>query len=212
MLVVFVVAVCTVVTVIWIIDEGKQYVSDEPVPVTAFEPTAGQVAEVAERVDDFVAAAQSKTTDQAARVALSADDLNALLASGGKRIAGDVFVQKIEKGEVWVELSVSLDGVPRFDGQYFNGIAVVNGFERKGPYWAPTAKSIETRDGVVVSRVIVDAMEHFMGPAIREALSRVKGPDSEAKDFYTQVFSERGDIRIEGGKIVLEVEAALEDQ
>jgi hypothetical protein len=104
---------------------AMQATSSEPRPVPEYQARPGEATEVKERIEAFKKAAEE---DRPAELALTGDDLNALIAQDPelRELKGHVFV-RVEDGQVLLDVSVPLKKVPlvqdlpRLSGRYFNG-------------------------------------------------------------------------------------------
>ena len=191
--------------VLWsIYSEVNQFAADEPVPVPVYEPRSGQVREVTGRVEQF---AEQVERGDASRVELRAEDLNTLVAAQGGDVAKGIYVQKIEESQLSLDLSVSLDDVPGFEGKYFNGTAVLKIGEENGE-WHPKPVSITTKKGQKVSERTAEIFSRLLVVAIEQAMAKA-GEEGEAA---RRILGEGGGVRIDGDRIVLEARpTAVED-
>jgi hypothetical protein len=99
--------------------------ADHPVELPAYELAEGELEAVQERCDEFTSNVES---GQPARLQLTGDDLNALLAGSAlkdpemaRAINSDTVFFTVEDDQIGVEASIPLDQFPGFSGRYFNG-------------------------------------------------------------------------------------------
>ena len=100
-----------------------------PTPVPEFNASDQQIQLIQERWQDFE---QKTRAGQAAEIELSADDINALIATS-EDVRGKVFVS-IDGNQLRLQVSVPIGGVLGRPGYYFNGdvIIEVNGAQSLG--------------------------------------------------------------------------------
>ncbi len=94
--------------------------AEEPAPVPAFETTEENIAATERRWHDF-----ENAEDQSARIELSADDVNNLIA-GDKHARGKAFVS-IEGNRLRLQTSFPLGAYVGRSGYYLNGDIVIQG-------------------------------------------------------------------------------------
>ena len=94
--------------------------AEAPTPVPVFNPSDQQIQLVQERWQDFE---QKTRAGQAAEIELSADDINALIATG-EYARGKVFVS-IDGNQLRLQASVPIGGFLGRPGYYFNGEVII---------------------------------------------------------------------------------------
>jgi len=99
--------------------------AEAPSPVPEFSGSDQQIQRVRERWQEFE---QKTRAGQAAEIELSADDINALIATT-EGLRGKVFVS-IDGDQLRLQLSVPIGGFLGRPGYYFNGDVII---ELKGP-------------------------------------------------------------------------------
>jgi hypothetical protein len=95
-------------------------IAEAPTPVPEFNASDQQIERVRERWQDFE---QKARAGQAAEIELSADDINALIATT-EGVRGKVFAS-IDGDQLRLQASVPIGGLLRRPGYYFNGEVVV---------------------------------------------------------------------------------------
>jgi hypothetical protein len=153
-----------------------------PTPVPVFNASEQQIQLVQERWEDFE---QKTRAGQAAEIELSADDINALIATTD-HLRGKVFAS-IEDNRLRLQASLPIGGVLGRPGYYFNGDVII---EVKG------AQSLESprfsRITINGEQVPTDFLDwKYRSKQLREHLA-------EQGNAY-----EIGTIEIRDGKIIL---------
>ena len=95
-------------------------IAEAPAPVPAFSASDQQIQRVQERWQDFE---QKTRAGQPAEIELSADDINALIATSDD-VRGKVFVS-IDGNQLRLEASLPIGGVLGKPGYYFNGDVII---------------------------------------------------------------------------------------
>jgi hypothetical protein len=95
-------------------------IAEAPTPVPEFNASDQQIERVRERWQDFE---QKARAGQAAEIELSADDINALIATT-EGVRGKVFAS-IDGDQLRLQASVPIGGLLGRPGYYFNGEVVV---------------------------------------------------------------------------------------
>jgi hypothetical protein len=95
-------------------------IAQAPTPVPEFNASDQQIQRVQERWQDFE---QKTRAGQPAEIELSADDINALIATSDD-IRGKVFVS-IDGSQLGLEASLPIGGVLGRPGYYFNGDVII---------------------------------------------------------------------------------------
>src|SRR5262245_31238622 len=95
-------------------------IAQAPTPVPEFNPSDQQIERVRERWQDFE---QKARAGQAAEIELSADDINALIATT-EGVHGKVFAS-IEGDQLRLQASLPMGGLFGRTGYYFNGEVVI---------------------------------------------------------------------------------------
>jgi hypothetical protein len=102
----------------WMAKTGS--LAQAPTPVTEFNPSNQQIQLVQEHWQDFE---QKTRAGQSAEIELSADDINALIATS-EGVHGKVFVS-IDRDQFRLQLSVPIGEFFGREGYYFNGDVVI---------------------------------------------------------------------------------------
>jgi hypothetical protein len=103
----------------------NQYTDTKPMPLPALQMTPAQIEEVRKRFESFKEAASAGRPT--APLELSADDINALIASAADlRGARDKLYVTIRDGQLQAQVSLPLDkiGLPFLKGRYLNGTGI----------------------------------------------------------------------------------------
>src|SRR5215831_5016147 len=95
-------------------------IAEAPAPVPAFSASDQQIQRVRERWQDFE---QKTRAGQPAEIELSADDINALIATS-EDVRGKVFVS-IEGNQLRLQTSLPIGGILGRSGYYFNGEVII---------------------------------------------------------------------------------------
>lgn len=153
-----------------------------PAPVPEFNASDQQIQLVQERWQDFE---QKTRAGQAAEIELSADDINALIATS-EDARGKVFVS-IDGNQLRIQASVPIEGLLGRPGYYFNGDVVT---ELQGG---------QSLDGPRVSRITINGEQvptDFLGWKYRYRQLREYLADQ--RNAY-----EIGTMDIRDGKVIL---------
>jgi hypothetical protein len=153
-----------------------------PTPVPEFNASEQQIQLVQERWQDFE---QKTRAGQAAEIELSADDINALIATS-EDTRGKVFVS-IDGNQVRIQASVPIEGLLGRPGYYFNGDVVT---ELQGG---------QSLDGPRISRITINGEQvptDFLGWKYRYRQLREYLADQ--RNAY-----EIGTMEIRDGKVIL---------
>jgi len=102
----------------WMAKTGS--LAQAPTPVPEFNPSNQQIQLVQEHWQDFE---QKTRAGQSAEIELSADDINALIATS-EGVHGKVFVS-IDRDQLRLQLSVPIGEFFGREGYYFNGDVVI---------------------------------------------------------------------------------------
>jgi len=102
----------------WMAKTGS--LAKAPTPVSEFNPSNQQIQLVQEHWQDFE---QKTRAGQSAEIELSADDINALIATS-EGVHGKVFVS-IDRDQLRLQLSVPIGEFFGREGYYFNGDVVI---------------------------------------------------------------------------------------
>jgi hypothetical protein len=97
-----------------------RWIAEAPTPVPEFNASDQQIQLVLERWQDFE---QKTRAGQAAEIELSADDINALIATT-EGVRGKVFVS-IDGAQLRLQASLPIGGVLGRPGYYFNGDVII---------------------------------------------------------------------------------------
>jgi hypothetical protein len=157
-------------------------IAQGPVPLPEFTPSDQQLEAVHERCQDFE---QKARAGQPAELELTADDINALIATN-QDVRGKVFVS-IEENRLRFQTSVPLGEFIRRSGYYVNGDITV---EPKG------AASLENPQ---LSRISVN------GQSIPSDLLNWKYRSKRLRDYLADYRNDSGvgAIEIRDGKLIL---------
>ena len=157
-------------------------IAQAPTPVPEFSGSEQQIQLVRERWQDFE---QKTRAGQSAEIELSADDINALIATT-EGLRGKVFAS-IDGNQLRLQVSVPIGGVLGRPGYYFNGDVII---ELKGE---------QSLDGPRFSRITINGEQvptdfldwKYRSRHLREYLA-------DQRNAY-----EIGTIEIRDGKIIL---------
>ncbi len=105
--------------VYFIREVALKFTSTQPVPVPVYDLKPGEYEGIQKRIEAFKTAARA---NQSAELALSADDINAIVAGDDelKKLGGQVSF-RIEGDQVLLDASIPLDRLWLMGGRYFNG-------------------------------------------------------------------------------------------
>ncbi len=167
------------------------YTDTTPMPLPTVQMSPAQIAQVQQRVDEF--RDRLRAGLRTSPLALTADDLNALVASSPdlKAAKGKVYVS-IEANRLRAQVSLPLEdvGLPRFRGRYLNGIANLG---------------ISLRDGILdvtAQNIVVHGKPlpaPYMNRIRRENLAAKVNENSRASVALNQL----EDIQVKDGKLVI---------
>jgi len=157
-------------------------IAQAPTPVPEFNASDQQIQLVRERWEDFE---QKTRAGQPAEIELSADDINALIATS-EGVRGKVFIS-IDGNQLRLQASVPIGGFLGRPGYYFNGDVIIE------------LKGAQSLDGPRFSRITING-EHvptdflnwkYSSRQLREYLA----DQGNAYDI--------GTIEIRDGKVIL---------
>ena len=161
----------------------REYTSEAPVEIPTYQVQPGECEQLNARIESF-------KTD-GGTLSLSADDLNAMTTclEGMKDMAGKVWF-KIPGGELTVDASFPLTGIPGFSGRYLNGNMTLD---------------LYLRDGIPHAYLKDIATE---GKEIPAEFIREIGKENLAKDLMSDpnlgpMLRELKSLEVEDGKLVL---------
>jgi hypothetical protein len=158
------------------------------------EPSAEKSVEINRRIEAFSTPSVGAGVEaQPAELALSADDINTLVANS-PTIAGKAYF-KIENDQVMVQSAVPLDAVPGFTGRYLNGnfslkVAVENGL------LAITPTSISTTDGQPIPPEVEGAILQALKT---QNLNQMVNSDPRVQAWLKNIT----DIQVQDGNLVI---------
>ena len=164
----------------WMAKTGS--LAKAPTPVPEFNPSNQQIQLVQEHWQDFE---QKTRAGQSAEIELSADDINALIATS-EGVHGKVFVS-IDRDQLRLQLSVPIGEFFGREGYYFNGDVVIE------------LEGTQSLDGPRFRRVMINGQQvptdflnwKYRSRQLREYLA-------EQGNAY-----EIGTIEIRDGKVIL---------
>ena len=157
-------------------------IAEAPAPVPEFSASDQQIQRVRERWQDFE---QKTRAGQPAEIELSADDINALIATSDD-VRGKVFAS-IDGDQLRLQASLPIGGVLGSPGYYFNGDVVIE------------LKGAESLDSPQFSRITINGEQaptdflnwKYRSRQLREYLA-------EQRNAY-----DVGTIEIRDGKVIL---------
>jgi len=157
-------------------------IAEAPAPVPEFSASDQQIQRVRERWQDFE---QKTRAGQPAEIELSADDINALIATS-KDVRRKVFAS-IDGNQLRLQVSLPIGGVLGRPGYYFNGDVVIE------------LKGAESLDSPQFSRITINGEQaptdflnwKYRSRQLREYLA-------EQRNAY-----DVGTIEIRDGKVIL---------
>src|SRR6478736_318768 len=156
--------------------------AEAPKPVPGFNASDQQIQVVQERWQAFE---QKTRAGQAAEIELSADDINALIATS-EEARGKVFVS-VDGNQIRLQASVPIGGLFGRPGYYFNGDVVIE------------LEGVQSLDGPRFTRITINgeqALTDFLGWKYRHRQLR------EYLDDKGNAY-EIGTIEIRDGKVIL---------
>ena len=156
--------------------------AEAPTPVPEFNPSDQQIQLVQERWQDFE---QKTRAGQAAEIELSADDINALIATSDD-LRGKVFAS-IEGNRLRLQASLPIGGVLGRPGYYFNGDVIIE------------LKGAQSLDSAQFSRITIN------GEQIPTDFLDWKYRSLQLREYLTDQRNayEIGTIEIRDSKIIL---------
>jgi hypothetical protein len=156
--------------------------AEAPTPVPEFNPSDQQIQLVQERWQDFE---QKTRAGQAAEIELSADDINALIATSDD-LRGKVFAS-IEGNRLRLQASLPIGGVLGRPGYYFNGDVIIE------------LKGAQSLDSAQFSRITIN------GEQIPTDFLDWKYRSRQLREYLTDQRNayEIGAIEIRDSKIIL---------
>jgi hypothetical protein len=156
--------------------------AEAPTPVPEFNPSDQQIQLVQERWQDFE---QKTRAGQAAEIELSADDINALIATSDD-LRGKVFAS-IEGNRLRLQASLPIGGVLGRPGYYFNGDVIIE------------LKGAQSLDSAQLSRITIN------GEQIPTDFLDWKYRSRQLREYLTDQRNayEIGAIEIRDSKIIL---------
>lgn len=101
--------------------EVQSYTAEEPAEIPVVEAAPEQLAELQAQIEQLQKAVESGEPAEANEIVLTADQINALIASE-EDLKGKVFI-RIEEGEISGDVSIPADGFPFGEGRFFNASA-----------------------------------------------------------------------------------------
>jgi hypothetical protein len=157
-------------------------IADAPVPIPEFGGSDVQIEKVEERWRDFE---QKTRAAQPAEIALTADDINAMIASN-RKARGKAFVT-IEGNQLRVQASFPFGELLGRPGYYFNGEVTA---ESNGP---------QPLDNLQPNRLVVN------GEQVPPDLLDWKYRSRRLRDYLTDVRNtyDIGTVEIRDGKVIL---------
>jgi hypothetical protein len=157
-------------------------IADAPVPIPEFGGSDVQIEKVEERWRDFE---QKTRAAQPAEIALTADDINAMIASN-RKARGKAFVT-IEGNQLRVQASFPFGKLLGRPGYYFNGEVTA---ESNGP---------QPLDNLQPNRLVVN------GEQVPPDLLDWKYRSRRLRDYLTDVRNtyDIGTVEIRDGKVIL---------
>jgi hypothetical protein len=163
----------------WLAKTGS--LAQAPTPVPEFNASGQQIQLVQERWQDFE---QKTRAAQAAEIELSADDINALIATEGVR--GKVFVS-IDGNLLRLQASVPIGRFFDRPGYYFNGDVIIE------------LKGVESLDGPRFSRITIN------GEQLPTDFLRWKYRSRQLREYLADQRNayEIGTMEIRDGKVIL---------
>lgn len=172
-----------------------KYTSTEPVEIPVAEATEEEVAEIQSRIDRLQQAVEADEPAAEREVVLTADDLNALIASQDD-LKGRVFV-RIEGDQIAGDVSIPLDDVPMGKGRYLNASATFDASYQDG------VPIVTLKDAVVKGQPLPQS---FIDAMAQENLAKDMLKDPEVAEKFRKFES----IEVRDGKIILKLKAADE--
>lgn len=156
--------------------------AEAPTPVPDFNASEQQIQLVQERWQDFE---QKTRAGQAAEIELSADDINALIATS-KDARGKVFVS-VDRNQLRLQASVPIGQFLGRSGYYFNGDVIIE------------LKGVQSLDNPRLSRVTINGEQvptDFLGWRYRYR---------QLREYLTDEGNayEIGTVEIRDGKVVV---------
>lgn len=160
------------------------------------EPSVEKSVEINRRIEAFSSpnvGAGVGVEAEPAELALSADDINTLVANS-PTLAGKAYF-KIDNDQVIVQSAVPLDAVPGFSGRYLNGnfslkVAVENGL------LAITPTSISTTDGQPIPPEVEGAILQALKT---QNLNQMVNSDPRVQAWLKNIT----DIQVQDGNLVI---------
>lgn len=160
------------------------------------EPSVEKSVEINRRIEAFSSpsvGAGVGVEAEPAELALSADDINTLVANS-PTLAGKAYF-KIENDQVMVQSAVPLDAVPGFSGRYLNGnfslkVALENGL------LAITPTSISTTDGQQIPPEVEGAILQALKT---QNLNQMVNSDPRVQAWLKNIT----DIQVQDGNLVI---------
>ncbi len=157
-------------------------IAEAPVAVPEFNAPANQIQAVYERCQDFE---QKARAGQPAQIELTADDINALIATN-REARGKPFVS-IEENRLRLQVSIPLGELIGRSGYYFNGNITVE------------LKSAQSLENPQLNRIIVN------GDPVPSDLLSWKYRSKPLRDYLADYRNSHdiGTIEIRDGKLIL---------
>lgn len=171
---------------------ARQLITSTQKPDIPIQPSAEKSVEIKRRIATF-SSPVAGTKAQPEELALSADDINTLVAES-PTLAGKAYF-KIENNQVMVQSAVPLDAVPGFRGRYLNGtfsldVALENG------RLAITPTAITTTDG----QQIPPELEGVILQALKtQNLNQLINSDPRVQAWLKNIT----DIQVENGNLLI---------
>jgi hypothetical protein len=164
----------------WMAKTGS--LAEAPTPVPEFNPSDQQIQLVQERWQDFE---QKTRAGQSAEIELSADDINALIATS-EDVHGKVFVS-IDRDRLRLQMSVPIGKFFGRQGYYFNGDVIIE------------LGGTQSLDGPRFSRITIN------GEQVPTDFLNWKYSSRQLREYLTEQGNayEIGSIEIRDGKVIL---------
>jgi hypothetical protein len=164
----------------WMAKTGSLAEAQTPVP--EFNPSNQQIQLVQERWQDFE---QKTRAGQSAEIELSADDINALIATSDD-VHGKVFVS-IDRNQLRLQVSVPIGKFFGRLGYYFNGDVIIE------------LEGAQSLDGPRISRITVN------GEQVPTDFLNWKYSSRQLREYLAEQGNayEIGTVEIRDGKVIL---------
>ncbi|TWT85721.1 hypothetical protein Pla123a_05280 [Posidoniimonas polymericola] len=172
----------------WAKGQIEQYTSTEPAEIPVSEATDEEIAEIQARVDALQQAVENDQPAAQNEVVLTADDINALIASN-QDMKGKVYVT-IENGEVTGDVSMPLDDLPMGKGRFLNAKVTLNASYEDG------VPIVTLKGGSVKGQPLP---QQFIDALANENLAKDLLKDPKVAEKLRKFDS----IKVEGDKIIL---------